>query len=798
MGGMPVEAMAQDASSMATSTSSDRHGSILGSSMSGSGQDAEGDASRHANVIMQSRRAKIQRWRPSSSGTDGGTPGETAPPKPAFGRGITSTGVSMGSRDQARPFRRVVSGQDHDEPTVFPLEDDAAATGLSRRPEASHVQSQRPMIVSRQDSMGDEGIAGDAINEIEWVDWMDEYKRYKEAKIRAEQAEQSEAEVARAIGGEPQDVKTASPSSIQESPPIRDFEDLQPASDPVTTSRESVPPPSSSIIEPEPERPPYSPRKSEEGRSSVPSRLALSRTLSLSYGAKSSTSSALDTKASSHRGDFGIISRHPSMHSARSIAFPGKKKKNIAAKMEGWWSAVKSNFGNQPEGSHHNNSDRYGSESPRRRAPTPRKLPSAPSSRRGSTAPVDSPSLPTKREAVKADELSSHHLLRTAMSHTSLQQLEQDSMVAATAVPVGTNIEQIESLSSAPAAPPSSAIPGVIAKPLPVSRLSSDHMSTFRAPSSSSLEARRRQPPLSLKLENNVLIPPRLHGRQNSNLSSGASTSNSSNRAPFASHSRQDSHASSGVLSTGNHTPGFHHWDQTPSPLMALNATRPEASYAEQELGSSMTGPNNTEFTLASVRKHVRHRLTVAKEGCDRELRFIVSDITAFVEEHLHLPPAIAESDVDPEEILQDVRTTYGLSPRTAYSDLEDDADLMDREIGMHSQGTFRLPPRLLLSNGAQADMSCTSPLNSRGHDDSTVCARKTQLGQLVSRHESHQASRNSQPACCTRRPGKSWTPTPIFSFVCQERTFCRTWTEAGQGTGLDGRPLQRQLTVKL
>jgi hypothetical protein len=121
---------------------------------------------------------------------------------------------------------------------------------------------------------------------------------------------------------------------------------------------------------------------------------------------------------------------------------------------------------------------------------------------------------------------------------------------------------------------------------------------------------------------------------------------------------------------------------------MSLNATRPEATYAEQELGSSMTGPNNTEFTLASVRRHVRHRLTVAKEGCDRELRFIVSDITAFVEEHLHLPPAVAESDADAEEVLQDVRSSsYGLSPRTAYSDLEDEADLMDREIGMHSQG---------------------------------------------------------------------------------------------------------------
>lgn len=120
---------------------------------------------------------------------------------------------------------------------------------------------------------------------------------------------------------------------------------------------------------------------------------------------------------------------------------------------------------------------------------------------------------------------------------------------------------------------------------------------------------------------------------------------------------------------------------------MSLNATRPEPSDPVPDFNHGVPNLGNNDFTLASVRRHVRHRLTVAKEGCDRELRFIVSDITAFVEEHLHLPPAVVDSDFDPEEVLQDSRTTYALSPRTAYSDLEDETDIMDRELGMHSQG---------------------------------------------------------------------------------------------------------------
>jgi serine/threonine-protein kinase RIM15 len=672
---MQVQNFAQDPRDMTVDPTTGLNSGNLSSS-----QDAEGDASRHANVIMQSRRAKIQRWRPGSSGTEGGSSTETPPVKPAFGRGVTSTGLGLRAHVDARPFRRVLSGQEHSEPAVFPLEEDTA--GPADAPtfrDSFPNRSDRPIMNSRQDSQGSENVTGEPVHEIEWVDWMDEYKRYKEAKIRAEQAEQ-QVEIERTAG----DLLIA-PAHRTESP--------DQASGPVERERErqgsaDAAIPSTSTNEDAASRPSYSPRKSEDNRPNPVSRLQLSRTISLSYGGnKGTASSSNDQKASLFKNDFGMVSRQPSLHSTRSSVFPGRKKKNIAAKMEGWWSAVKSNFSNPQHHSQQDMPDRYGSESPVRRTPTPRKLPSAPSSRRGSAVPVDNPSLPARQKTSReTDDISDHHLLRTATSHTNLQQLEVD--------------HEQSIMSAAPANPSEKAqvpdsgtstvttlTPGMVIRPLPVSRLSSDVQNTFKPSTPSSLEARRRQPPLSLKLENNVLAPPRLHGRQNSNMSSGASTSNSSGRPGNHSHSRQESHASSGVYSTGVNTPGFHHWDQTPSPLMSLNATRPEQSDPVPDPNNGVPNLGNNDFTLASVRRHVRHRLTVAKEGCDRELRFIVSDITAFVEEHLHLPPAVADSDFDPEEVLQDSRTTFALSPRTAYSDLEDETDIMDRELGMHSQG---------------------------------------------------------------------------------------------------------------
>jgi serine/threonine-protein kinase RIM15 len=674
IGGMQVHNLAHDSNKMTIDPSTG-----LNSAGSGPNQDAEGDATRHANVIMQSRRAKIQRWRPSSSGTDGGSSTETPASKPLFVRGISATALGFRAAGEARPFRRVISGREPTEPTLFPLEVEASPTPGSPPVFAVPVDNclERPIIATRQDSQGNESPVGEPIDEIEWVDWMDEYKRYKEAKIRAQQVGRNEKEDEERVAHDPSassGLRTASPEEVIATPrPER-----QASGDTVASSNSAT----GDVVS----RPSYSPRKSEDARPNASSRLHLARTLSLSHGGQSVTSSgSSDAKANLFKSDFGMVSRQPSLQSTRSGAFPGRKKKNIAAKMEGWWSAVKSTLTNPQHQSSYETTNRYGSESPHRHTLIPRKPPSAPSSRRGSAVPVDSSSLPVKREPLIANEVPNHHALRTATSHTNLHQLQEDLLDPRSVDLAGgsnkTTPRDTELAASV------DVVAGLVVRPLPISRLSSEHQMSFQPSPPSSLEARRRQPPLSLKLENNVLVPPRLQGRQSSNLSSGASTSDSSARPSFPSHGRQESHASSAAYSAGGIAPGFRHWDQTPSPLMSLSTNRPEVSILDQQPGHRANSTDGADSTLASVRRHVRHRLTVAKEGCDRELRFIVSDITAFVEGHLHLPPAIAESEIDPEEVLQDSRAVGGLSPRTAYSDLEDETDIMDRELGMHSQG---------------------------------------------------------------------------------------------------------------
>ena len=293
------------------------------------------------------------------------------------------------------------------------------------------------------------------------------------------------------------------------------------------------------------------------------------------------------------------------------------------------------------------------------------------------------------------DEAEHRTLLRTATSHTNLRQHEAEAIaqesdhhpIEKAQIDLRTQGEPVSEDSAVPA-PNDTAQSALAIGPDPRSSAApQDHFGSFTPPISNSLEVRRRQPPLSLKLENNVLAPPRLMGRHQSTISSGASTSGSSNRPSFV-HGRQDSQLSSGPFSSnGGMTPGYNEWDQTPYLIMSKGAL----SESEGPLGEPSPKLNDNGqslgFTMASVRKHVRHRLTVAKQGCDRDLRFIISDITAFVEETMHLPEPIEESDIEQEECLQEIVTNIGKSPRNALSGLIAEGDVSDREIGSHTQG---------------------------------------------------------------------------------------------------------------
>jgi serine/threonine-protein kinase RIM15 len=73
-------------------------------------------------------------------------------------------------------------------------------------------------------------------------------------------------------------------------------------------------------------------------------------------------------------------------------------------------------------------------------------------------------------------------------------------------------------------------------------------------------------------------------------------------------------------------TPGLPKWDQTPSPIYALSGD----SRGDKEDRPVAPG---AEITVASVRRHIKHRLNAAKETCDNTLKKAIDNMTRFADE---------------------------------------------------------------------------------------------------------------------------------------------------------------------
>ena len=88
-------------------------------------------------------------------------------------------------------------------------------------------------------------------------------------------------------------------------------------------------------------------------------------------------------------------------------------------------------------------------------------------------------------------------------------------------------------------------------------------------------------------------------------------------------------------------TPGVPKWDQTPSPVYPISAE----SRGEKEDRPVAPG---AEITVASVRRHIKHRLNAAKEICDNTLRRAIDAMTRFAEEQKAQQTMQAEIDDQP------------------------------------------------------------------------------------------------------------------------------------------------------
>ncbi|OCF75273.1 AGC protein kinase [Kwoniella mangroviensis CBS 8886] len=594
-----------------------------------------GDAASHASMIMQSRQAKLQRWRPTSAG--GQTHGEALLP-PTFNRS-TSTGAPA-MLAAPRAFRQAQWGDLGPSPSAAssPGEDlppiPASMHELTRAVSIS-AESPGPALYDRSTgpapmhsnagpsrfSAAPAGMdmsnfmerqsSASTVGGIEWVDWMDCYKRYKEAKIRAE------AEVAKRA------------SFIAESPvlpvvnapipeePYRMSQDLDITPQPNYDTSSAI------ALTPTTSRDDFGPPPSQSGS-------LRRRSLSIR-----STLSLVDPKLSpiSKRSNLFDRPRQSSGSSVKTDSTSSgagqKKKKNLVSKMEGWWNAVKSNFVPDTENHHSFRPSTLGHHVQNR-------IPSEPSSRRPSEVPTLHQPQPVflAPEARRDSSLS----LRPVVSHAELRprMIHHDAHeTASIAGSTSADIAHLSRQSSEETTMP----PSLPHMPMRHPSTVPEEPSFPPSRGSGSLEARRRQPNLRLDLESNVLSQPSSHSDSSASLSQPRMVP--LGKSAFDRPSQATSRSSSFGQSLGpGLTPGVPRWDQTPSPVYALG---------QERRGSDENRPvaPGADITVASVRKHVKHRLNAAKEICDTTLRKTIEAITGFVERQREEEDRTEEIPVD-------------------------------------------------------------------------------------------------------------------------------------------------------
>lgn len=506
-----------------------------------------------------------------------------------------------------------------------------------------------PTRISTILGMGTGGIgmekqasASGTVAGIEWVDWYDCYKRYKEAKIRAE-AEARTTE-ARASGSPRDRTSPNSPVTAEGQKPNPREIDLGSNFD--TSSSIGLTPTTS--------------RDETIGHQGGPRK----RSMSIR-----STLSLIDPQLSPTQKRTSVLDRPRQAsgsytRSTASSSSGSKKKKNLVNKMEGWWNAVKSNF--IQEGQHY--SFRPSNLGPQ----ASHRVPSAPQSRRGSKI---SPTIAPQTAFLAPEPLrrDSSQSLRQATSHADLrsrgEQFDAHSLQEAASIVASTSADlgRISRGSSME----------LDAHYMHSAQPEADLEETLRPlnPPASGLEARRGHPSLRLELESNVLTRPgsRMAGTSGSSGQGGihsAPVESARSFRPTESSSRSSSYGQ--PFAGPGLTPGVPKWDQTPSPIFALGS---ESRSVKED---KPVAPG-ADITVASVRRHVRHRLNAAKETCDSTLKKAIAAITKFAEEQ-----DVGERDDAPQDYFDAISDSPVLDAE--YSDNE----AGDRDTGMRSRaGTF-------------------------------------------------------------------------------------------------------------
>ncbi|CAO1618301.1 unnamed protein product [Jaminaea pallidilutea] len=652
----------------------------------------------YARIIIQSRSAKMQKWR--------------------------ALNAEASTREDVAP-----AAVDDSETRQFPgassLSPDRSVTNLGRRGTAIGLPDRFRQY--RESNAADETIDADnsasvlpfarfgglaASGEIEWVDWLDEYRRMKEVKLRAEEASEAAKEEEQATSTPPKAESNAlpvSPTRSRRSPPLRKgtaggedpnskttqrmgtaSSDSSSASAshtllgvpvanasserPTTPTTISASSSSSLMAGGTPRRPSEPPLHQQRARAPL-GRSAPSpqRQGSMTTSASTITS---PNRASRNLSLSPITSRVGATATSIALSTPSatKKKRHLGGKIEAWWSAVKSNFVPPSEtrqaDSHSGtaSSQNFGGQ----RAEGDRSRLQARSSGHPTLLPryaSDSGGLqPAKVQKRPAPAPSVDP--PTASSASSLSPLTSPQQ-APVEQPLSTPLSRLRPVSSATdlqsragRKPPKSADSGQ-------SKASSGSGGSS-AQTSQLSGAKRRQHRLSLNLDK---VGSAFDGRDmrrfgygpSSGLSSGSrermsplSAGPSPRQAvhPLPLHSEEEkadiATADPAVVEKQDivEQPAVREKEsfaESPNVDKEATAAKPALLKAQEAQANTRKVSHSKDMTIQSIRQHIRHRLAASKESCDKELRRIVHAVNTFVEvklqEQAKLSAAEAASD---------------------------------------------------------------------------------------------------------------------------------------------------------
>ncbi|KAN0063369.1 rim15, signal transduction response regulator [Thecaphora frezii] len=168
----------------------------------------------YARIIIQSRNAKMQKWKSQNPRSPSAATASSSSQDPEAAAAVCDWGLYDARQASEIEASSIVLGRRGTTIGILRRTALPSTPGPSRRP------SQTDSITSIESQYDESGSSGagamgfesalsglGAAKEIEWVDWLDEYRKMKEAKLQSERAE-AEAEAEASITGNDTDAET--------------------------------------------------------------------------------------------------------------------------------------------------------------------------------------------------------------------------------------------------------------------------------------------------------------------------------------------------------------------------------------------------------------------------------------------------------------------------------------------------------------------------------------------------------------------------------------------------------------